>query len=65
MDISNIRVTGHTEKISVECPDCAHKNTYFVHPACKFEAIRHCFNCGAVMIFLCEEEANNATYNTE
>ena len=49
MIISNIRVTGYTEKVSVKCPDCEYENSYFVHPVAKAEVIRTCYRCGAVL----------------
>ena len=56
MKISNIRVKDHTEKIVVECPDCCNLNNYFIRQGGKFEAIRTCYECGAVLEFTCEVE---------
>ena len=58
IEISNIRVRGHSEKIAVICPECSYKNSYFVQPQSKFEAVRTCKGCGAILIFTCEEVKN-------
>lgn len=53
--ISNIRIDHIVDRVNVECPNCGKVNQYSVARKGKFEAIRPCHNCEAVLIFYCEE----------
>jgi len=56
MKITNIRVDGMRERIVIVCPNCSAHNSYFIYPQGKFQATRICQNCGAVLVFDCEQE---------
>ena len=55
MKVSNIRIRDMGERIEVECPACKRINFYTVMGSRKFECIRPCHFCGAILIFDCEE----------
>ena len=58
MKISNIRIKDMAERICVECPACHKLNHYSVMGSLRFECIRPCHSCEAILIFTCEEENN-------
>jgi len=58
MKISNIRVKEYVERIEVPCPNCGYINYYNVHASAKFEAVRPCHNCPAILIFEVENVAD-------
>ena len=60
MKISNIRIKDMGERITVECPNCHKCNYYSVMGGLKFECIRPCHHCEAILIFDCEEGANES-----
>ena len=61
--ITNIKVTGHTTPIVIVCPECSNLNHYLVHPQSKFQAVRPCIGCGAILEFTCEEIKDEVEQN--
>jgi len=53
--ISDIRIKDMGVTLEVKCPNCLYKNTYFALPSPKFECVRPCHKCEAILIFDCEE----------
>ena len=61
LKVKNIKVTGHAEKVLAVCPACSCWNYYFFHPTSKFQAIRLCKDCGAVLELSVEEVKDDST----
>ena len=61
--VSNIRIDHIIERVNVECPNCGKVNQYSISGKGKFEAMRPCHNCEAILIFDCEEVKNDYNNN--
>ncbi len=56
LKVINITIHAVGERVNVICPNCSYINNYAVMPSPKFEAIRPCLKCEAIIKFECEEE---------